>query len=676
MSAVTAPPRRLSRVLVMAATSLLLAASAPRRVVAQERFDPQLFHPSLSQRSNAAGVSSADLLESGSFELGLLAHYDARPLVMRSLDGSRLYSIIDSQASMHLLGSVGLFNRLEIGVDIPVILMQRGDTIPTLPNFDLGAPRAGAGPGDVRLGLKLRLFNTHTEDSPGGAAMAIVVEGFFPTGNQDDYQGEGWRVSPRLVLDGITTTGHRVSLSAGYTHRSSLDSAGLSVGGTFDWGVAVQFRSRYVHVVPEVRGSIVVAAQDFSYEEAPTEAALNFRFLPVEQVMIQAGAGVGLFQGFGAPDYRILFGLSYMRVPDRDRDGDGIFNRVDECPDDPEDMDGFEDTNGCPDLDNDSDGILDEPDQCPNEPEDVDTFEDADGCPDPDNDGDSILDADDQCPLEPEDRDNFEDADGCPDRDNDGDGITDTSDRCPNEPEDVDTFEDADGCPDPDNDRDRILDGVDQCPLEAEDYNGIEDTDGCPERDTDGDGILDPHDACPEQPEDRDRFQDEDGCPDPDNDGDGILDVVDRCPMQPEVINGFEDEDGCPDETVIQVTCANIEIRDTIYFETNRAVIQPRSFNLLNQLAAEMVSRPDIRRVSVEGHTDSRGRDRHNLELSQQRAASVREYLLAHGVTADRLSSQGFGETRPIDDNNTPAGRAANRRVEFVILEQDGCQDN
>ena len=610
MSTASATRRRLSGALLAVIAGALLCAGAPQRASAQERFDPQLFHPSLSQRSNAAGVSSADLLESGSFELGLLAHYDARPLVMRSLDGSRLYSIIDSQASLHLLGAVGLFNRLELGLDIPVILMQRGDTIPTLPNFDLGAPRAGAGPGDVRLGLKLRLFNTHTEDSPGGAAMAIVVEGFFPTGNQDDYQGEGWRVSPRLVLDGVTTTGHRVSISAGYTHRSSLDSAGLSVGGTFDWGVAVQFRSRYVHVVPEVRGSIVVAADHLDYEEAPTEAALNFRFLPVEQVMIQAGGGVGLFQGFGAPDYRILFSLSYMQVPDRDRDGDGIFNRVDQCPDDPEDMDGFEDANGCPDLDNDSDGILD------------------------------------------------------------------ISDRCPNEPEDVDGFEDTDGCPDPDNDHDRILDGVDRCPLEAEDYNGIEDTDGCPERDTDGDGILDPHDACPEQPEDRDRFQDEDGCPDPDNDGDGILDVVDRCPLQPEVINGFEDEDGCPDETVIQVTCANIQIRDTIYFETNRAVIQPRSFNLLDQLAAVIVSRPDIRRVSIEGHTDSRGRDRHNLQLSQQRAASVREYLLAHGVTPDRLSSQGFGETRPIDDNNTPSGRAANRRVEFVILEQDGCQDN
>ncbi|MBK7772549.1 MAG: OmpA family protein [Sandaracinaceae bacterium] len=95
----------------------------------------------------------------------------------------------------------------------------------------------------------------------------------------------------------------------------------------------------------------------------------------------------------------------------------------------------------------------------------------------------------------------------------------------------------------------------------------------------------------------------------------------------------------------------------------------------LNQLAAVIASRPDIRRVSIEGHTDSRGRDQHNLRLSQQRAHAVREYLVAQGIAGDRLASQGFGEERPVESNNTPAGQAANRRVEFVIVEQSGCQD-
>ena len=137
----------------------------------------------------------------------------------------------------------------------------------------------------------------------------------------------------------------------------------------------------------------------------------------------------------------------------------------------------------------------------------------------------------------------------------------------------------------------------------------------------------------------------------------------------------MDDQDGCPDESLITVTCAAIEIRERIHFENNRAVIQHRSFGLLNQLAAVIASRPDIRRVSIEGHTDSRGRDQHNLQLSQQRAHAVRDYLVSQGIAGDRLASQGFGEERPVESNNTPAGQAANRRVEFVIVEQSGCQD-
>jgi outer membrane protein OmpA-like peptidoglycan-associated protein/outer membrane protein W len=131
-----------------------------------------------------------------------------------------------------------------------------------------------------------------------------------------------------------------------------------------------------------------------------------------------------------------------------DSDGDGIPDDVDQCPHEPEDLDGFQDEDGCPDLDNDGDGIADAADQCPNEPEDFDGFQDADGCPDPDNDGDGIPDATDQCPNEPEDFDGFQDADGCPDPDNDGDGVPDAQDQCPDTLETWNGFQDDDGCPD------------------------------------------------------------------------------------------------------------------------------------------------------------------------------------------------------------------------------------
>ncbi|RMH40376.1 MAG: OmpA family protein [Deltaproteobacteria bacterium] len=128
-----------------------------------------------------------------------------------------------------------------------------------------------------------------------------------------------------------------------------------------------------------------------------------------------------------------------------DRDGDGIVDPQDECPDDPEDKDGFQDADGCPDPDNDVDGILDADDKCPNDAEDADGFEDGDGCPEDDNDGDGLADAIDQCPNEAEDADGFEDDDGCPDCDNDGDGVPECPqvvDQCPDQPAQT-----PDGCP-------------------------------------------------------------------------------------------------------------------------------------------------------------------------------------------------------------------------------------
>jgi outer membrane protein OmpA-like peptidoglycan-associated protein len=140
--------------------------------------------------------------------------------------------------------------------------------------------------------------------------------------------------------------------------------------------------------------------------------------------------------------------LGSSRPGASDRDGDGIPDDVDRCPDEPEDKDGFQDEDGCLDPDNDGDGIPDAKDKCPNEAEDKDGFQDEDGCPDPDNDGDGIPDAIDKCPNDPEDKDGFEDEDGCPDLDNDGDGFPDAVDKCPNDPETVNGFEDEDGCPD------------------------------------------------------------------------------------------------------------------------------------------------------------------------------------------------------------------------------------
>ncbi len=247
----------------------------------------------------------------------------------------------------------------------------------------------------------------------------------------------------------------------------------------------------------------------------------------------------------------------------------------------------------------------------------------------------------------------------------DGDGIPNSTDDCPRDPEDIDSFKDADGCPDPDNDEDGIKDPDDRCPNKAEDLDGFEDEDGCPDVDNDNDGLSDRVDQCPDQAEDDDGFEDDDGCPDCDNDGDGVLEcpqAIDKCPDDPNPT-----EDGCPSKYKnVVVTQQKIEIRQTVYFDTNKTTIKAVSFELLNEVALALKDNPTIK-VQVEGHTDSRGGDAKNLKLSQGRAESVLAYLVRQGISADRLSAKGFGEAVPISDNRTQVGREQNRRVEFLI---------
>jgi outer membrane protein OmpA-like peptidoglycan-associated protein len=245
--------------------------------------------------------------------------------------------------------------------------------------------------------------------------------------------------------------------------------------------------------------------------------------------------------------------------------------------------------------------------------------------------------------------------------DRDHDGIPDKVDKCPDEPEDKDGFEDEDGCPDPDNDKDGILDKADKCPNEPEDKDGFEDEDGCPDPDNDKDGILDADDKCPNEPGPKENA----GCPDKDRDGDGVVDRLDKCPDQP----GPADNDGCPKPKFIVVTKEKIELKQKVHFATNKSTIYPDSFAMLQEVADVLKARPEIK-VRIEGHTDSRGTIKHNMKLSQDRAESVKSFLVNHGVDSERMEARGFGPTQPIDDNRTSRGRENNRRTEFIITSQ------
>lgn len=253
--------------------------------------------------------------------------------------------------------------------------------------------------------------------------------------------------------------------------------------------------------------------------------------------------------------------------------------------------------------------------------------------------------------------------------DSDGDGYYDDVDECPNEAEDFDGFEDEDGCPELDNDNDGVPDAEDQCP----NIPGTAENNGCPASfDSDGDGIPDAEDKCLGEPENFTGFQDEDGCPELDRDNDGIPDTEDHCPD----VSGVPEKQGCPFERV-EVTLKNIVIHDVVNFEYNKAVIMPDSFQLLNEVASVIKHNDRIRKIEVQGHTDHAGSLKYNMTLSENRAKSVMQYLIDQGVDPERLTAKGYGPTQPLvplaqgQKKESPEDAAKNRRVEFVILEQD-----
>jgi len=262
-----------------------------------------------------------------------------------------------------------------------------------------------------------------------------------------------------------------------------------------------------------------------------------------------------------------------------------------------------------------------------------------------DSDGDGVPDNKDKCPGVA----GLERYEGCPIPDTDGDGINDEEDSCVN----VAGTLKYKGCPIPDTDGDGINDELDKCPT----VKGIAKYQGCPIPDTDGDGVNDEEDKCPNQAGPASR----NGCPVTDRDNDGVNDDVDRCPDVP----GTAANNGCP-EIPANVTKTIATAAQNIMFVTGSAKLATKSNVPLNRIVAILNENPTVK-VSVEGHTDNTGNDDSNQKLSEDRAASVKAYFVSKGITEDRIVSEGFGETRPIADNKTAAGKAKNRRVEIKV---------
>jgi OOP family OmpA-OmpF porin len=572
--------------------------------------------------------------------------------------------LVDAQLTGTLHFNVGLLNLLTVGIQLPVVIGSGPNvTVPGFYNSDPTDPRANFASGldnqslgNIAIHGKIRILRAERNNGLGfGAALQLEL----PTSNSSEFAGDPtfviwphllgeWRpfrllrfnldVGYRIVIgDGAPFPVHGSTLPGGCTAEgvctpgTNASMAMISSQGsnfvyddqvTFGIGASLRLGDSPLDLVLELYGNYILSGLDGRIGPLGTPGsidavgALNLEALAGLKIFVErnsylvfGGGGAIPTDGATAADIRGMIGFIF-EPSIGDRDGDGLRDDIDQCPDEPEDFDGFADD---------------------------------DGCPDPDNDRDGILDGDDACMNVPEDRDGDADTDGCPEGeegDRDGDGILDNEDDCPDEPEDRDGFQDEDGCPDPDNDND---------------------------------GILDNDDLCPNDPEDRDGFQDQDGCPDPDNDADRILDGDDSCVNDPETYNGTEDEDGCPDTGSVIIEENSIVILEKIYFETDSAQILQRSFPIIEAVAATLIGNPHITLVEVQGHADERSSDEYNIRLTRDRAASVVEALVQRGVARERLRSAGYGERCPVDPRHNQAAFEQNRRVEFKIIRtEDG----
>ncbi|MDP2272885.1 MAG: OmpA family protein [Archangium sp.] len=455
----------------------------------------------------------------------------------------RLGDLMPFRADLHLLAAYQLHPRVEVSADLPItvgqinnfaLLAQQGFSTPPPAPAGIGAPRLM---GRVQL-LKQSEFPI--------AGLAAVLEVRIPLGDKQSFLSDrGFVFAPRLAVERVIgpvrligNIGWRLRTAAGqFINLYVAQEFTLGGGGIVDLPSFSRFQSN--QLIAELNLATPAEAP-FTFTEAealktPFELLIGARtqFAGNWGAQLAVGKGLGP-NGYGRETIRFALSLTYQHVADPDDDNDGVPNNVDGCPDQPEDKDGIEDTDGCPEA------------------------------------------------REP---------------DRDGDGVPDKVDQCP-------------------------------------DVIGPQELDGCP-----------------------------------DKDGDQIPDNVDKCPEVP----GTPELNGCPppeEEEEVVLESERIRINNQILFEFGSDRIDPRSFKLLDEVATVLTKNPDVGPVLIEGHTDNVGSRDANMSLSKRRAGAVVKYLVTKGIAAKRLRSEGYGFDKPIATNDTPLGRAKNRRTDFKLVEE------
>lgn len=469
----------------------------------------------------------------GVLNVGTYVNYTLFPVTLRAPDsGDVKVRPVAHHVGMDLIAGLGLGSRAAVGVSMPLSLYQTGDD--GLKSTVAATPVSTPAMGDLSIFGKVSIL-----DNPnGGFGLGAIGVVSIPTGDAASFLSEGApTVSLRALAEwSLVVAGAQISL--GYKLRTEnrtwpdASVGGITFGGEIPWSAGFWIKPDVFHIDRENRMKWELAAHGWvpagpvlpfgagtdpgSAQLSPVLVSLSDRIGlgHYQDAFLNFGAETSLTTAVGAPTLRLIAGAGWA-PREHDKDHDGIEDDLDQCPDIPEDKDGFEDGDGCPEIDNDDDGIIDREDACPNVPGVKSADPKKNGCPAPDTDGDGIGDDVDACPTLKGVRSDDPKKNGCPAADRDNDGIPDYADKCPDQAEDIDGFEDTDGCPDPDDDGDGVPDKVDACPKVA------------------GEPSTDP--AL-------------NGCPSPDRDGDTYLNDADQCPDSAEVYNGVKDDDGCPDE--------------------------------------------------------------------------------------------------------------------------------
>ncbi len=581
----------------------------------------------------------------GDVYLGVIGEYVRRPLVAvtTSVSGGDLSerALIRDLAVANIVGGVAFHERLRLDVAVPVYAVSAND-----------AGVMGPAPGDVRSTLTGVFFRPDETVGGGGTGLGASIWLDAPTGMPDRYLGrEGIGGGGRLSFSAESPV-VTMNTFVGMQFDPSIDVANITGSDTFLGGLGFAFAlSDTVGLGVEAHGAFSLSQNAVKGSASPAEALMALKVIGDEgRPVYTIGVGRAITRGIGAPDLRAFVGIAVGRKKGlREADTDIISSVLvaDECPVQPETRNGYLDEDGCPDQLGTVRPMvtfegqprlgalltiagLPEAYESPLRPEmpqltvlpgtELTAIAVSDGCLTGQmemsiEEGDNLLTVDLQRVLDARVTVQVEDLDGNRIEGAEVAWLSDTPLCVPGEAQTVGTS------------------GRVQTAVGAGEHNLVVDAEGY-------EMIYEPF--VFESGQDRDL-------------------VV--------VLTSIVVEEPEPQNALVVVERRRIVILEKVLFETAKAVIRPESFELLDQVSQIIVDNPQVGRVEVGGHTDSRGSDRYNMDLSQRRSDAVRAFLIRRGVTEDRLIAVGNGEERPISDNETEEGREANRRVEFNLID-------